>query len=128
MIQAIQKYLVPLGVRVGEVSSQGNDVYGGYFIWLELPETVAAENVASRSKQEENLIVAPGKIFEVSNDPSIKFEHSLRVCFSWEGEEDLEEGIVRLARVVSNVKDGNAVPTYNEPDSEGPQKDLGEFK
>jgi DNA-binding transcriptional MocR family regulator len=128
MIQAIKKYLIPLGVRVGEVSSQGNDVFGGYFIWLELPETVAAEDVAGRSKQEENLIVAPGHIFEVFNDPSIKFENSLRVCFSWEGEEDLEEGIARLARVVSDVKDGIAVPMHNEPDVEGFQKDLGEFK
>jgi DNA-binding transcriptional MocR family regulator len=128
MIQAIQKYLLPLGVRVGEVSSQGNDVFGGYFIWLELPETVAAEDVAGRSKQEENLIVAPGHIFEVSNDPSIKFENSLRVCFSWEGEEDLEKGIMRLARVVSDVKDGVAVPMHNGLDSEGFQRDLGEFK
>jgi DNA-binding transcriptional MocR family regulator len=128
MIQAIQKYLIPLGVRVGEVSSQGNDVFGGYFIWLELPKTVAAEDVAGRSKQEENLIVAPGHIFEVSNDPSIKFENSLRVCFSWEGEEDSEEGIARLARVVSDVKDGIAVPMRDGPDSEGFQKDLGEFK
>jgi DNA-binding transcriptional MocR family regulator len=128
MIQAIQMYLIPLGVRVGEVSSQGNDVYGGYFIWLELPETVAAEDVVGRSKQEENLIVAPGHIFEVSNDPSIKFENSLRVCFSWEGVEDLEEGIARLARVVSDVKDGIAVPMHNGPDNEGFKKDLGEFK
>jgi DNA-binding transcriptional MocR family regulator len=127
--QAIQKYLAPLGIRVGEVSSQGNDVFGGYFIWLELPSTVAAEAVARESKQEENLIVAPGHIFEVSNDPSIKFENSLRVCFSWEGEEELEEGILRLARVVSSVKDGIAIPLrHGGREGEGFQGDPGEFK
>jgi DNA-binding transcriptional MocR family regulator len=106
MMAAIQKYLTPLGVRLGEVTANGEEIFGGYFLWLELPKGVGAEVVADRAKVEENLIVAPGHIFEVENDPSIKFQNSLRLCFSWEEEADLEEGIVRLATVVGNVMNG----------------------
>ncbi|KAN0096795.1 PLP-dependent transferase [Hyaloscypha variabilis] len=129
MMRAIQKYLEPLGIRSGEVAADGRDIFGGYFLWLELPLGVCAETVADRAKVEENLIVAPGYIFEVENDPSIKFQNSLRLCFAWEGEADLEDGIARLARVVGKVRDG--LPSEAKGDGlgkNGVKGEMGEFR
>lgn len=129
MIEAIKKHLIPLGVKVGEVSFEGKAVFGGYFIWLELPQNTSAELVAAKAKQDENLIVAPGPIFEVSNDPSVRFQNSLRVCFAWEEESDLEEGVIRLARVVKNFGDGAcSLSKENVKDQQSVKQDLGEFQ
>ena len=129
MIQAIQRYLVPLGVTVGEVSFEGKAIFGGYFIWLELPGTKSAELVAERAKQDEGLIVAPGHIFEVSGDSSVQFKNSLRLCFSWEEEPDLAESIVRLARVLKSIGDGDGSLSGNVgTDKQTSKQDLGEFQ
>jgi hypothetical protein len=121
--------LIPLEVRVGEVTADGKDIFGGYFIWLELPKDVSAEIVADRAKVEENLIVAPGYIFEVENDPSIKFQNALRLCFSWEEEKDLEDGIIRLTRAVKNVKDGVSPSAIGEGlGKKGAKGEMGEFR
>jgi len=126
--QAIEKHLVPLGVTLGDVSVEGKDVFGGYFIWINLPENISAKLVAERAREEENLIVAPGHLFEVSNDPRIKFASSIRLCFSYEEELDLQEGVERLAKAVEDVRNGWVVK-----ESEGPRKgevlsDLGKFR
>ncbi|KAH7355191.1 pyridoxal phosphate-dependent transferase [Rhexocercosporidium sp. MPI-PUGE-AT-0058] len=129
MIEAIQKHLIPLGVKVGEVSIEGKAVFGGYFIWLELPQTTSAEIVAERAKRDENLIVAQGHIFEVSKDSSVQFKNSLRLCFSWEEESDLEESIVRLARVVKKVGGGAGSQSMDIlADKQVVKQDLGEFQ
>jgi len=129
MVNAIEQHLVPLSVRLGEVSFEGKDVFGGYFIWLELPSHVTATKVAERAKEKENLIVAPGHIFEVQGDDSVKFENSLRLCFSWEEEADLEEGIVRLTRIVKDVRNGESGETEGgKAVKQGVVQDLGEFK
>jgi DNA-binding transcriptional MocR family regulator len=104
MMSAIEEYLVPLGISVSKVSLSGKDVFGGYFIWFELPEGMSAARVATRAKEDQNLIVAHGNLFEVYGDEdAVKFHRWIRVCFSWEDEEILEEGIRRLAEVVKNI-------------------------
>jgi DNA-binding transcriptional MocR family regulator len=125
MIEAIKRELLPLGVKIGKDTLNGKDgVFGGYFIWMELPNGVDAEFVASKAKSEEELIVAPGKIFEVQGDESIKFPNGVRLCFSWEAEEDLDEGVVRLARVVRRVIEGKS-GGYG---TKVVKQDLGEFQ
>lgn len=124
LLNAIKKELVPLGVRVGEDSLKGKHVFGGYFIWIELPENVDAELIMSRAKEEENLIVAPGNIFEVQGDESVKFPHGMRLCFSWEAEDDLDEGVKRLARVVERVIGGK----QGTAEASGEKQDFGEFQ
>jgi DNA-binding transcriptional MocR family regulator len=128
MIDAINTSLVPQGVKVGEVSYGEKAVFGGYFIWLELPEGVTAGEVTEMSKQQENLIVAPGRLFEVLADPSVKFNNSIRLCFAWEEEVDLKEGVVRLGRVIKDVQEG--VPWKQNMAAKDivTKKDLGEFK
>jgi len=126
MMKALKQFLLPLGVQIGQVSFGDKEIFGGYFIWIELPKTVNAEAVSSTAKQRENLIVAPGRLFEVRNDPSIKFENSLRLCFSWEDEADLEDGIERLARIIKVVQEGSSMASIHA--GKEIKTDLGEFR
>jgi DNA-binding transcriptional MocR family regulator len=106
-MEAIERHLVPLGVSVPKVSLEGKDMFGGYFMWFELPDGVTAERVAVRAKERENLIVAQGDMFEVYGDEqAVRFERWVRVCFAWEEEELMVEGIERLGRVVRDVLSG----------------------
>jgi DNA-binding transcriptional MocR family regulator len=106
MLSAIKRELVPLGVKVEEGKVGQKDVFGGYFLWIQLPTQVDAEVVSEVCHQRENLIVAPGKMFEVAGDERIKFENSVRLCFSWEKEEVLDWGVTVLSRVVKDVIEG----------------------
>ncbi|KAE8450457.1 hypothetical protein EG329_006533 [Mollisiaceae sp. DMI_Dod_QoI] len=129
MIAEIEELLVPLGVKVGEVSFGDKAVFGGYFIWLNMPDRISAETVTDVAKTQENLIVAPGHIFEVSNDSRVQFERCIRLCFSWEEEADLKEAITRLARVVKDVMDGKSgIPKENGANKSKLKQDLGEFQ
>lgn len=121
MLSAVKQHLVPLGVMVMEDKIEGKNVFGGYFLWLELPRLVDAEVVSIACQERENLIVAFGKMFEVEGDESIKFPNSLRLCFAWVDEEDLEDGVQKLSRALKDVMDGKAsIKTLKD--------DMGEFK
>jgi DNA-binding transcriptional MocR family regulator len=63
MVEVINKELIPLGVRLPQTDRQ---VVGGYFIWLTLPAPLQGAVLAQRAKEEENVVVAQGEIFEVS--------------------------------------------------------------
>ncbi|EPE36780.1 PLP-dependent transferase [Glarea lozoyensis ATCC 20868] len=113
MVDAITKYLSPLGVSVGETSfsstsSSSDGVFGGYFIWIDLPSDINAEVVSLKARQQENLIVAPGKLFEVYGDESVTFPNSIRLCFSFEEEKDLAEGVERLGNAIKAVRESGA--------------------
>ena len=102
MISAIEDHLLPLGVTLPQTS---RDVVGGYFIWLSLPAPIQAEEAAMRARHEENLIIAPGPIFAVYGDEkAVDLERKVRVCFSWEEEGMLAEGIQRLAHVIGSMQ------------------------
>ena len=102
MISAIEDHLLPLGVTLPQTS---RDVVGGYFIWLSLPAPIQAEEAAMRARQEENLIIAPGPIFAVYGDEkAVDLARKVRVCFSWEEEAMLAEGIQRLAQVIGRMQ------------------------
>ncbi|KAK4031744.1 hypothetical protein C8A01DRAFT_41802, partial [Parachaetomium inaequale] len=82
-------------------------VYGGYFVWLTLPGGVDAEAVAERARVEEELVVAPGRLFEVAGDEAAaRFPGNVRLSFSWADEEDIVEGVARLGRVLRRMLDG----------------------
>ena len=86
---------------------------GGYFTWLALPEKLktGAQILATRCKTEENVIIAAGKIFEVPGDDAVKFEGNVRLCWSWEEEERLEEGVRRVGivakKMLEEIESGN---------------------
>lgn len=102
---AIQEHLVPLGVTL---PSGTQETAGGYFIWIELPAPLRAEEIA-RLGLAEGVKVASGELFQVQGDPTpgrSRFENNLRVSFAWEEESRLAEGIRRLAGVISKVANG----------------------
>lgn len=104
MMAAIQQHLLPLGVTTPQM---GTEVVGGYFIWLTLPEPLNARELAAAAKEVENVIIAPGSLFGVDGDSTEDdFERGIRLCFSWEDEEKLGEGVERLARTVRRMQVG----------------------
>ncbi|KAI9844532.1 MAG: hypothetical protein M1830_007599, partial [Pleopsidium flavum] len=57
-----------------------------------------------RAKEEENVVLANGDLFEVWGDESAaRFGREIRVCFTWEDEELLDEGIRRVADVIKRL-------------------------
>lgn len=104
MVAAMERHLVPLGVTMPQ---GGREIVGGYFIWFSLPEPLNANDLAVRAKEEEDVIIAQGSLFGVYGDTqNADFEREVRLCFSWEEEEKLGEGIERLGRVIGNMRNG----------------------
>jgi DNA-binding transcriptional MocR family regulator len=63
--------------------------------------------VAERARVEEELVVAPGRLFEVAGDEdAARFPGNVRLSFSWADEEDIVEGVARLGRVLRRMLDG----------------------
>lgn len=101
-MSAIQEHLLPLGVTLPSASELA--VAGGYFIWLELPPPLRASDIAQLALQEK-VKVASGEIFQVQGDPARgRFERNLRICFAWEDERKLVEGIRKLGTVIRNYQ------------------------
>lgn len=110
MMKAVHERLDRFGIEVLDgntgAAKEGETTYGGYFVWITFPKGPAAADIAKRAMEDENLIVSPGSLFEVKGDEgSVRFEKSLRLCFSWEEEGDLVEGVARLGRVVQALWD-----------------------
>ncbi|TAQ88802.1 hypothetical protein B7494_g2896 [Chlorociboria aeruginascens] len=115
MMSAIASILMPLGVNVQKQSGESGERAGGYFLWLALPQGVSASEVSEIAKRQEELIVAPGGLFEVMGDETVKLDGYVRVCFAWEGEKgsdgswvgmrELQDGILRLGRVIKGILD-----------------------
>lgn len=102
MISAIERYLVPLGVTLPQTD---REVIGGYFIWLTLPTPLRAEEIATVAREDENLIIAPGSIFGVYGDQeAVDLTRNVRLCFSWESEHMLAEGVQRLGQVIARTQ------------------------
>ncbi|GIZ46137.1 hypothetical protein CKM354_000927600 [Cercospora kikuchii] len=95
LITAVRQHLQPLGFTIPQPD---REVAGGYFLWLGLPKGVRGTELATRLQAEENLIVAPGKIFEVPGDEeAVACDSSIRLCFAWEAEEKIRSGVERIA-------------------------------
>ncbi|KAI5208762.1 putative aminotransferase [Aureobasidium subglaciale] len=103
LVSAIEDYLWPLGVTLPQSNRR---VMGGYFLWMTLPDTVKAVDFAKRCQEEAQVIVAPGNIFEVPGDNSVKFEHSIRLTFSWIDEDIMVEAVKRIRAVLESCLNG----------------------
>lgn len=101
MMNAIRKHIMPLGFQVRDSSLPGADIYGGYFVWFTLHSGLSSKLVSEVAKTEENLIIGHGSLFEVHGDEqSAQFDQEVRLCFSWEEEEAVVDGVERLGRVL----------------------------
>ena len=104
IMDAIREHISPFGINVRETSLLGSSYFGGYFVWFSLPNGLSAKAVADRALRTENLIIAHGGRFEVYGDEeSARFARDIRLCFSWEPEDVVVEGVERLARVLKDM-------------------------
>lgn len=99
VVRAVGEILGPFGVGITPNDFDG--IYGGYFVWLSLPSTLKAEQLSQEAREKQNLILAPGTRFNVSGDEKVvDLSRNIRLCFSWEDEAVLVEGIRRLGMVI----------------------------
>lgn len=104
MVNSIQRHLLPLGVTFRLTGLAKGSVYGGYFVWLTLPEGLSANEVTNLCRNE-GLVVGNGTMFQVHGDEdAIHLDSHLRLTFSYVPEEDLEKGVSRLASVMRRMK------------------------
>jgi 2-aminoadipate transaminase len=68
---------------------------GGYFLWLDLPETISAPELLDRATAE-GVTFVPGGEFYIGSGG----EHALRLAYSFASVAEIEEGVGRLARLV----------------------------
>lgn len=103
LMREVHKHLDRFGIEVsdGNIGTDGQVTYGGYFVWITFPKGPGAQDIAARALEQENLIVPPGSMFEVKGDEAASsFDNSIRLCFSWEDEADIVAGVARLERAV----------------------------
>ncbi|KAI3328141.1 pyridoxal phosphate-dependent transferase [Ustulina deusta] len=130
LMRAVRAVLAPLGVRVGGDGVGGHaGVYGGYFVWMTLPRNddgdgdddddaearrrgrrrrrwPPARAIADRCRADEALMIGNGELFAVAGDgETARFDDAIRLCFAWEDEADLVEGVERLGRVMRRMLD-----------------------
>lgn len=106
LLREVHRRLDRFGIEVldGNVGLGGEVTYGGYFVWITFLKGPLAQDITQRALERENLVVPPGSAFEVKGDEAAtKFDHSFRLCYSWEEEDDLVEGVARLGRVVEEL-------------------------
>ncbi|KAE8146330.1 pyridoxal phosphate-dependent transferase [Aspergillus avenaceus] len=105
--KAIKEHLLPLGVTCG-LGPEPRSIQGGFFTWIKLPHSLDARDIADRAAQEQNLSVAHGNIFSVprGSHPGNDLRCRIRLCFAWESEELISEGVERLALVLRDALAG----------------------
>ncbi|KAL4787442.1 pyridoxal phosphate-dependent transferase [Aspergillus varians] len=118
MMSAIQTHLLPLGVTI---PFAGTPVVGGYFIWAALPEPLRASDLAPVALQEHGVKIAAGDLFQVQRDPVAsknEFGAYLRLCFAWEQEENLAEGVRRLGCAIRQMIEDSGAMTPSSGSTE----------
>ncbi len=73
---------------------------GGFFIWLDLPESVVAQDI-KRLALQAGVLVSAGEGFFVH---PAEGAHHLRLTYSFASTDDIEAGIRILARVIEQAK------------------------
>ncbi|KAF2496373.1 aminotransferase [Lophium mytilinum] len=124
LMSAIRKDLVPLGIEIEvgapyQTSDSSQTTYtetvGGFFTYLRLPPGMPfAREVAAHAMEKYNLKVAFGHMFKVwgDNESTTKaesprgFGHCVRLCWAWHTEEELIQGVRRLASVILEMREG----------------------
>ncbi|KAF5026309.1 hypothetical protein F66182_1601 [Fusarium sp. NRRL 66182] len=105
MMDAIHKHLDPLNVGIRDAGLVEGSVYGGYFVWLTLMQGLSAKLVSDITIAEENLVVGNGTMFQVPGDEkSVHLDNAIRLTFAYVPEEDLVEGVERLAGVLQRIR------------------------
>lgn len=123
MMTSIEKHLGRFNPTVIGNSPATSNVYGGYFVWVTLPGAVSTTRLADWCLEKENLIIAPGNLFEVRGDEnSATFGDAFRLCFSYEDETAIEIGLRRLGVAIEAVQNDKDFKTSGRTKTEGPSR------
>tara|TARA_R110002060_G_scaffold18051_3_gene24962 strand:- start:475 stop:909 length:435 start_codon:yes stop_codon:yes gene_type:complete len=110
MMAAIRSQLFPLGMKI--TTGDIGDSVGGFFTSLSTPDHLPPTSVlASSALQDHRLKFAYGEMFEVFGDKASKeraeapggFGHTLRLCWAWHTEEEIEDGMSRLGNALRDL-------------------------
>ncbi|KAH9904378.1 pyridoxal phosphate-dependent transferase [Xylariomycetidae sp. FL2044] len=119
-IEAIHHFLYPLGVRIITDTSTGEEhkpdpddvVAGGFFLYIMFPDYLPpASVIAERALVDYDLKIGGGALFTVTDDPtkddfrSDLYLRGARLCWAWHEQEQLVEGIERLAELIKDLSD-----------------------
>lgn len=88
MLQTIGEHFPP-GIRVTRPE-------GGYFLWIEMPESVNALEVHRRALKEK-ITVAPGQIFS----PQQKFANFIRLNYGLTYTRQVEDAVITLGKIIT---------------------------
>lgn len=86
---------------------------GGLFLWVRLPEGMDTEQMLSSAVEDEGVAYVVGSGFHADGGG----KNAMRLNFSYPSEEDIEEGIKRLARLVKK----RLPASYAREPSRGPR-------
>ncbi|USZ67373.1 PLP-dependent aminotransferase family protein [Halorussus salilacus] len=79
-------------------AAEWTDPDGGFFVWVELPEGIDAEELLPRAA-DEGVTYLPGEMFF----PDDRGENGLRLSFSYVSLDEMERGIEALARATRSA-------------------------
>ncbi|KUJ16715.1 PLP-dependent transferase [Mollisia scopiformis] len=114
LMAALKTQLEPLGVRITTgapytIPADENTIVpvGGFFTYISFPPRLPSAGViAKRAKEEYQLTFAYGEMFVVKGDEtSVErskqgFGNGARLCWAWHEQDEIEEGISRLAKLL----------------------------
>jgi len=125
MLSCIKEDLEPLGVRITTgadyTETNAGEVLpvGGFFTYITFPENLPDPAViAKRAREEYSLTFAFGEMFVVKGDGGSSeraqqsFGRGARLCWAWEEEDAIKEGIARLAELLKVMSKEAAVVTH----------------
>jgi DNA-binding transcriptional MocR family regulator len=72
---------------------------GGMFVWVDLPEGIDGAALLARAIAEERVAFVPGAPFFAE----VQTPNAIRLSYSLPTDEQIEEGVARLARLISKV-------------------------
>lgn len=79
---------------------------GGYFVWLELPQTVNANELVKSAEEKHGVFFFAGKAFSVDGKD---FSNCIRLCFAMLEPDDIREAVRRLAESIKDYLELKAV-------------------
>lgn len=104
---AIKEHLCDLGVSFTP-DPENSPLAGGYYIWVLLPDALTAIQVCEEALKRQNLVLGSGETFAVpGGNRSGDLHRRLRLCFMWEDEGRLIEGVERLGVVIRDILANN---------------------